>query len=99
MMRRLNHHRAEMKKKILEEQMIDNHKPAKPQNMVYQKFSIFDQIFLISRLFPVETETVVIGSFDKSVTESLKMFLVHANQFPLLVPSKKGIGSNFKFKT
>ena len=48
MMRRLNHHRAEMKKKILEEQMIDNHKPAKPQNMVYQKFSIFDQIFLIS---------------------------------------------------
>ena len=43
MMRRLNHHRAEMKKKILEEQMVDNHKPAKPQNMVNQEF--IDQIF------------------------------------------------------
>ena len=54
-----------MKKKILEEQMVDNHKPAKPQNMVNQKFSIFDQILLIIGLLPVETETVVIESFDQ----------------------------------
>ena len=39
MMRRLNHHRAEMKKKILEEQMQGNHQPVKPQNMVKTNFN------------------------------------------------------------
>ena len=41
MMRRLNHHRAEMKKKILEEQM-DNQKSPNPQNMVNHEISFSD---------------------------------------------------------
>ena len=36
---------------------------------------------------------ILIGYSEKSLAESYESFLVHANQFSLLVPSKKGIGS------
>ena len=73
MMRRLNHHRAEMKKKILEEQ--GNHTTVKPQNMVTSTLPPF----------PVNFRSISTGVDPKSLTSFQFMQI----NFPCWCPRKK----------